>query len=113
MNAKCRFLELSRHGPACSIGVNFHALGKDCELCRDCPVPALDDSAHCKYLAFSAVFFAGKTGEDETVGAALGCALSGAALECQSCSTFEPMLPGSTEIIEGRATPPCFPVDHP
>lgn len=113
MHTKCRFLVVSRHGPACSIGVNFYAPGQDCELCRDCPVPALDDSAHCKYLEFSAIFVVGKTGEDETVEAGMGCALSGSGPECQSCSAFEPMPPGSRETVEGRGAAARFPVVHP
>jgi len=112
MNTRCRFLESSRHGPVCSIGVNFYAPGEDCELCWYCPVPALDDSTHCKYLEFSAIFVAGKVGKDETVEVALGCALSGSVLECQACSVFEPMPPGSRETIEGRGALPCFPVGH-
>jgi len=115
MNGECRFLEATEHGPACGIGVNFYALGEDCALCKGCPVPALDDTAHCKFLEFYTIL--GRAGQDRAVRVELGCALSKSGLddllECQSCSAFEPMPPGSREAVEGRGAPPRFPVGHP
>lgn len=114
MSIKCRFLEITQYGPACSIGVNFYVLGEDCAMCRNCPVPALDDTTHCKYLEFYTVL--GKAGDDRTVRAKLGCALSksglGDLLECQNCSAFEPTLPGRRETIERRGVSPPS-VGHP
>jgi hypothetical protein len=110
MNSQCRFLGVSRHGPACSIGANFYVPGEDRELCRHCRVRALDDSAHCVHLEFSAIFVA-KTGEDETVEAAIGCALSGFGLGDLSARLALPLNPCRLRVerpSKGTVRRPAF-----
>jgi len=104
MNIKCRFFEVTQHGSACGIGVNFYMLGEDCALCEDCAVPTLDDPARCKYLQFHTVL--SKEGGKRTIRVELSCALSKSGLEdvreCLYCPTFESMLLQGREAIETR-----------
>lgn len=95
MNIQCRFLEVAQHGLGCSIGLNFYALGENCALCHDCPVPAFAASTQCKYLEFYTIL--DKRDDNHVVKVELGCAFTHSGLddlvECQSCPAFDPMPP--------------------